>query len=263
MLENIDARGVFFIPGETDKMVPGEIIFEKENGIYLQLDGSLYLPEADIILGQNNFGERFTLYKCKCATNYMLNEHTSWDIQFLIEHEHFEKVEDIKFDCINVSYKNLEEWVNVSGLKKLKSKGKSKYEFKMPKRISFDIDEKVKGNFVFSFRGPSKKFRFDLIQNSHFLIEPKEGELSLEQSLFYINQFNNFLTLGLQEASYPTLIRLSSKKRVTRMGSKDIPDYCYLSYATTIQSDNFKRLLSPLFLFPDIKKEFRKISTFN
>lgn len=274
MRENFTLKGNWFLPDKPDNVVAGTLTFEFDKSTRLELLGSLNGKsfksiEADIILGFTTGGKQITLFKCYESNRTMSfpGQPTSiWDIIFTIEGGHFSKTEDLKFHSMATSFHNLNEWLAISGFKTSLPnflKYKSNVTYTLPKQIDFDIDDNVKGQFNFTFKPPPIGFNYEinLKQTSQYIVTTKENELGLEQLLKYMASFQNFLTLGTYEASFPLKIMLQSKDVTEVINGKNYPTNYNLFYNVSLSpySNRPKILWEFLFNYQDIKRNYKRI----
>lgn len=274
MRENFILKGNWFLPENPDRMVVGTLTFEFDKRTKLELVGSLTddsprTPKAYIILGFTTDGKHITLYKCYESNRTMSfpgQTTSTWNVIFTIEGGHFGKKEDLTFSSIAASLHNLNEWLAISGYKISPTnyvKYKYKVSYALPKQIEFDIDNSVKGLFNFTFKPPPLGFNYEinLKQKAEFQVETKDKELGLEQLLNYMSSFQNFLTLGTYEASFPLEIKLKSKEVTEEINGKEYPTKYNLFYNVSLSpySNRPKILWEFLFNYRDIKRNYKRI----
>jgi hypothetical protein len=274
MRENFTLKGNWFLPDRSEIMVVGALTFEFDKGTKLELLGSLSdtsskTIETDIILGLTTDGKQITLYKCyeSSRTISLPGQLTSiWTIIFTIEGGHFATKEDLTFHSIATSFHNLNEWLAISGFKTSPPdyvKHKSKISYTLPKPINFDINNDVSGQFNFEFKPPSIGFNYEisLKQRARYIVITKEKELGIEQLLDYMSNFQNFLTLGTYEASFPLEIKLKSKVVTEEINGKNYPINYNLFYNVSLSpySNRPKILWEFMFNYRDIKRNYKKI----
>ena len=119
----IETLGSFWLPKNKKQKVRGKLIFTKEKGIALELEGVLIkTPDmpCDIVLGENSDGEKYTLITCYLNTwstsisfrHSRQSKRTSLFAKQLLVGAHFNHMEALKFKSAKFRCSNLESWVS-------------------------------------------------------------------------------------------------------------------------------------------------------
>src|SRR6266566_120261 len=123
MLDEMKYEGLWWLPSEADKKVPGTLKFTQAIGALLEITGSLSasdgLIESAVILGVSTDGKEITLREC-FETHRSVHVPGMEASVFLVTEvfigAHFGSASDIKFDLVSVGLAYLDEWVDRSGL---------------------------------------------------------------------------------------------------------------------------------------------------
>lgn len=274
---NFEYRGQWFVPTNPKKKLYGTLIFDSKSKIQLELVGSLrdkiastQLFEGDIILGETTNGKQITLYKC-FEINYSMNfpgtETQIIDALYIFEGAHFTKVKDLHFKSIKAELLHLNEWLGITGFKLTQTDFKKfiyKLKYKLPNQIDFPIDKNVSGKINFTAKHPGfgEIYEYKLNQNAQVIFEAKSAELDFESSLDYLHHFQDLITIGTYDVSYPKSIILTSDNYKTEIGDKVIDTQIKLYYNISISTSiKPKSLWLFLFNYRDIKPYFKKIIT--
>src|SRR3954464_481988 len=108
MMERFEYQGFWWLPGTSDSRVPGTLIFDPEEGITLNLLGSLSgldgvsVPlEPELILGLSSDGRTITLKECSRTMGIVSFGAgfvtSSFSAGMVIVGENFERPEDVGF----------------------------------------------------------------------------------------------------------------------------------------------------------------------
>jgi hypothetical protein len=117
-VDKLDEVGLFWLPDEPEKKVPGALIFDPETGGRLRLDGMLGAnrsPEGYWrILGQSQ-AIASTLEHCFVTERGALGGTSTWSVGEVYTQVHFTEGEDVKFDMALVELEDMSSWLNVNG----------------------------------------------------------------------------------------------------------------------------------------------------
>lgn len=268
MTEKFEIKGEWFLPTDKENRVHGILTFDPQDGVDLELYGSLegdiFFPELknqEIILGLTSDSKQVTLYSCFMtksggATLIQGEESgkpsTIYSIRYLLIGLHAQKAIDLKFNQISTDIFNLGEWVGISGFKRQNINSETLknhkiiVEYKLPESIEFQIDDNTKGRFNFLANHPGlSRYQKTVTINQRVEFQAiSDNEKSIDELLKYINTFQKFLTLALYKSTYPLSISLSGEKHKKAYGNGKI-------YKKTIKlyfsSRNFKSNEKPKF----------------
>lgn len=242
MNNNLEFKGVWYLPNSPDKRVYGVLTYNKFSGSILELIGNFddndFLPELrneDIILGVTTDSKEITLYKSfiihRGGAVFVSGSETGittikYTVNYLFEGAHIAHPNDLKFDEISCHIRNLDEWLGISGFASdriTQEQQKNKefmLKYKLPEQILFPINENVTGKFNFTIKLPSVSIfqkEHHLKQNVELVFSCKTGQ-DLELLLDYFFCFQNFLVLGMYSKTHPIGIRLKGESFTRDIG---------------------------------------------
>lgn len=232
MTEKFEIKGLWFLPSNKDKKVPGTLSFNPTTGSYLELIGafenigplyetSFAQENSIIILGTSIDSESITLYHCyrssRRGVRFKRNEELGppserYYANFILKGFHFENEESLKFHTIRSSIQNFEEWVNITGFKNDSDpviENSIRIDYVKPTDIEFDLHTNHSGKFTFSASRPSFNS-----QKHEYITQQIEVELnsveekSLKEIRELLTRFQNFLILGIYRSVFPNKIVL-------------------------------------------------------
>lgn len=235
MTENFKIIGEWFLPSNPGKRVHGTLEFKQEEGITLEIYGSLtsdiFFPELidqEIILGLTSKSKQITLYGCNMtssggATLVQGRESgkssVSYSILYALEGLYVNEPSELLFDKVTCEIFNLDEWVGISGFdmpldfEKIK-KHEINVNYKLPEPIEFKIDNEAHGRFYFTANHPGVNIyqkTINVTQKVKFQVNTKT-EKKIDDLLSYVFSFQNFLILALYRSTYPLKIKLFGEK---------------------------------------------------
>lgn len=175
------------------------------NGKSEQLPPPPYI-QPDIIHGCTMDGKNITLYQCNQASSnipFMGYGASSFIAHYGFIGVIFNKPEEIKFECISISFSNLNEWANKKSLdfEFTDNFDVIKVKYETPK--SYKAAYK---NFEFSIRFSSKSSfsqEIHIVPDARFDIKSLEDEKIFEDYLGYIRPLQDLLSLATNTATYP------------------------------------------------------------
>lgn len=155
-MEAFEWKGIWWLPSNPDKRIPGTLSFSPEQGATLTLFGSLPSPEGDdgsespkYIHGTQEDGCKVTLYKClwhrsgsaggSSTPRYCVS---TFEPRVVFKHAHFSHDSPPRFKLMRISYNHLAEWARLSGLEmRLIDKPSTPIEFKAFYRFPEEVHE--------------------------------------------------------------------------------------------------------------------------
>lgn len=231
MTEDFKIIGEWFLPSNPEKRIHGTLEFIREEGITLEIYGSLtsdvVLPEfndQEIILGLTSKSKQITLCSCNMvksggATLVQGRESgkssVTYSILYALEGLYVNDSSELLFDKVSCEIFNLDEWVGISGFnmkpdfEKIKNR-EINVNYKLPEPIDFKIDNDANGrfNFTANYPGLSRYQKaINITQRVHFEVETKT-EKKIRDLISYIFSFQNFLILAFYRSTYPLRIKL-------------------------------------------------------
>jgi hypothetical protein len=220
MLESFEYKGIFWLPSNPEDLKAGILKYTPEEGAMLELiDTSPIkayenLPKPhreDIILGKVGTDIPVTLEDCDIVWRhpYMDDKEGEFSYygrnikpKFVYLGEHFQRIEEIKFNAISVAYRFLKNWVNLGNSLR---EDITLYESKKLK-ISLSLGsesetDKVKHTLPIPPSWLWKIMIYDCIKFE--LFKPQH----LKEFIKYILIFQNFLTLAVGYPTYPISLK--------------------------------------------------------
>lgn len=281
MIGSFEYKGEWFLPNKPDESFFGILKYDSKDGATLELFGLLSEKSIDIDLinGITTNSKEITLYKVflhhrggmTLVSQGETGKPTSlYTVNYILEGHRFQDAKDLQFNSIEAQIFNLDEWVGISGFKKLEvtEEQRRKYEFSLsytlPKPIKFKINDSLDGMFNFIGNLPDRViYQKEAIvkQEVELCLTPKASTDFLKM-LDYLFIFQNFITLSIYEATYPTRIILKSNKAL-----KEIDDgkqvhrkiKLYFSIRGRKSSDKIKYIPDMLYSYGRIKDDFERL----
>ena len=146
MTEEVEYKGRWFLPSDTDNKIYGTVKFIPHKGATLELFGGFKLREyskLQLIWGILPSGKFVTLYNC-FITNYSMNSSNGFNlatyhVNFLFVGAHFKNLQDLAFNKVNIKLANLDAWLNLSGFENQRSENRREVNIKytLPNDIKF------------------------------------------------------------------------------------------------------------------------------
>ena len=265
MMEKFECMGIWWLPENPEKRLPGILKFTPDEGGVLELIGSFKnkrlgemnnLIDPEIIVGVSSHGKNITLYKCldksfEVQPNFVLPElqFSSYYVNVIFIGVHFKKPEDVKFRSLYVHFSHLDEWIDASGfeIQNLLDKKEITISYKKPIFIQAVVgDYKITVESKVSYPTLSLgKREVSIKQKSYIKIESPKG-ISFYKYPKIMNHIQNFLTLGFMKPVYPMIIK--GKTEVNKKLIKDKPYY---------------PAVEVYYELPDIPKVPKKLSSFD
>lgn len=235
MTEDFKIIGEWFLPSNPDKRVHGTLEFIREEGITLEVYGSLtsdiFIPEfndQEIILGLTSKSKQITLYGCNMtksggATLVQGRESgkssVTYSIRYALEGLYVNEPNELLFDKVSCEIFNLDEWVGISGFDMKPDFEKIKnheicVNYKLPEPIEFKIDNEASGKFNFTANHPGvSRYQktVNVTQKVQLHVETKT-EKKIDDLLSYVFSFQNFLILAFYRSTYPLKIKLFGER---------------------------------------------------
>lgn len=213
MIEEFTYKGVWFIPEKPENQITGTLTFKPNSDPNLELLGSFYrgnsMHEPTFILGYSTDGEKITLYK---SFEYSRSAVTEYAPMYVMIGEHFYKEEDFKFKIIKGRFKNLEQWIDISGFESVDTDfdtHETKIHYQLPDPIKFEVEQGITGTINFTSSVPYQRKELTVTVKQHCEIHLEFDQAhSFFVVLSKLSLFQNFLTLATFEPVFPTSIKL-------------------------------------------------------
>jgi hypothetical protein len=238
MGEILQIRGSWWLPQNSNNKLRGILLIEKNERIELELFGkfpeislikkldasgieSESIQKTDIILGESNFGHRYTLFNCRLTREDLIDSQ-KYNIILAIDGLHFPTKEQIKFTKISTNLKYLEQWMDsrVFSFNGPPVSDNFRFECKKPSDVEIDLNESCTIRIRPSFSSEISLTSIKTEQKCYFDIEFKEGTY-IEQFFDIIHRFQQFLSFVMIHPSYVTEINGSIKN------GEDIDPSCF------------------------------------
>lgn len=279
-MKNFELWGYWWLPANSDKAIAGMLKFDPVNGGSLDLLGSFQdssgfgeVFDIDIILGFAG-GKKVTLYRCY-ATMANMNLTTgcpvalksSFIVDVIFLGHYFEKVQDIVFEKLSVSYSCFEDWTRVSGFQFVYQPDKenhcNQYEvkYKFPEKVEAKLGD-VSLSFEYSFHVKGDGIReLQLVQTTFLKVEPLNACHIDEYFGNLLYHIQNFISLGVGKAVYPLGMKGKNENcRVEPEKGRIEYDEIEVFYGGQEFQEVSKKVYSSemLFFFGDVKNELEK-----
>jgi hypothetical protein len=268
MIEEFEYKGDWWLPDNPQKRIKGMLKFKPSEGATLDLIGSFkdfknfnIALDLDIILGETTNGKAITLYKCfeKSSSMSLPGSITSLIFaNYVFVGIHFQKAEAIVFKNMSVHYYHLDEWINKPNCTMEFPKDEEektvtiRYTLPQPIPIANDKQYKISINFNASIPTPSAK-GVAIKQKAVIIIETTQ-EMAFEYYRTILYQIQNFLCLGITEATYPIFISGTTEASKIELEGKSHYNPIEIFFQLSEVPDINKKIsgYEMLFVFSDI-----------
>jgi hypothetical protein len=240
LFENMEWKGIWWLPGSEDTQVPGTLKYEIGKSITLELIGSLIdRPDPfkvenlrlEIIHGFTEDSQPITLHKnfetrINIASSGLVK--SAFISKYVFIGKHFQSPEAITFSSMESNFTDLEEWMCQYPFEFIwggKNSDKRTVSYSFPPRHDVFVkclNSKIETNHHFSSSGNGFR-RVEWTHTSFLKIAPIKKEESFEWYLKTIIGLQNLLSLFIGEPIYPKIIIGSGDSRELRPGLK-IPE---------------------------------------
>jgi len=265
-------KGDWWLPNEKDSKVKGTLVIPVDDRPVLELMGALtdigpgksndFRPE--VILGTSIEGKRVTLLRCfqfDPTVNLGTGAKSSkFYATIIVVGEHFNDAKELKFKALYAEYAGLDDWVRMSG-----------FDIQTPDPTTSSVIYKQPGPIQAVINGLQVSIIFEGLMHQEIpkrvtirqrtSIEMRtSAEESIDEFLKLAYTVQNFLSLALAQATYPTEIYGEAElHKVEFQGHTIYPPIRLIIPAAT----SSKRLgpipQKPLLLFSDVAGRFSLI----
>lgn len=162
-------KGYFFLPESPDKTIAGELRYDNEQRIRLELYGSFYDTvdhfkadkSQEAIWGYLFNGEKMSLINCYAVErviNYNGYATTTYNAEVVFKGSHVCDLKENKFTALYAEFDHLYEWLDIDRAEVSLKNGLNSISlnYEKPDNISFRINENTYGEFIFSHKVPSQ-----------------------------------------------------------------------------------------------------------
>lgn len=227
MKENLEHKGIWWIPNYPEEKVPGIVKYSLNHGITLELIGRFRptnninipididdFPHQEVINGYGYGGKSITLLDCQISnyqTDIKLSLTTFQCGSMIIGAELFTKKTDIKFRQVVVSIQYLNDWLRLnSGFHVEYQFGKSdcKIEYSKPEAISLKLGNHCELSLIPCVRFPAiiSDNKATIEQNVNLCIS-QDYLVQFETLISKAHCFQHLLVLFLQK--FPSLLKVT------------------------------------------------------
>ena len=269
MIEEFEYSGVWWLPSDRDRRIPGRLRFSQREGATLELDGSFTDdPEIKemfnpaVVNGVSSNGVEITLHRCigrEWRSYHPADTYTST----LYAHEvfegvHFERHEDISFKYLSVSYSHLNEWLGVSGFDIRRENDGISIKYKTPDSIPVFISSDLVLFIVFlTSYSPFALTKVDVNQQARIMIAPAQ-EKSFDEYRDIVHRIQDFLTLANMEPVYPSFIQGETESKREIVGGQVFYPKIKIFYQLAFSPQAPGRF-EPLFAYKAISDKFESL----
>ena len=288
MIEKFEHKGLWFLPSNTERKVHGILKYDYEKNInVLELIGSFYdysnqrNEKEDIILGITTDDVDITLVDCyfsflsgipRNESDKFPNRRESalatlnFKVSSILKGQHIYNQEDLSFQKIYVEIFNLDEWVGISGLEVENdySNGTKNIHYKYREPIIVSISEDIDMEIKFITNHPMKsRFTKELTLSQRTILSFHSKKYNtLNEFIYLLRKFNNFLSTSLQNPVRIQEIELYSDKFITLIDGqiemeKTIDAYQIIN--PELKFDKKQQDWEMLFTYSDIENNFETI----
>lgn len=231
MIKNKEFKGFWFLPGDTNKKVPGILYFEANKEIRLELIGGFEKSTNDvlkeifknkserIIHGITNKNEKISLLVCNGQSNVHFPsdfQTTKYICKYFIIGKHITDIHELTFNRIQADLTYLYDWCPWGTIRNIInfSEDEKPSEIIVPldikdfweKIIPIDFGYKIKIFGDGTFKGSYDNSEYHFSQNTLLEITHNESQISFADLLNKVGLFKQFLSLAtLSPINYTNL----------------------------------------------------------
>jgi len=273
MIEEFEYSGLWWLPDNQDKKIPGRFRFNQSEGAILELDGCFTedpkvtgLFNPTMVNGVSNTGKDITLHRClgRGVTVTGAFVEPRYYTSKLYAHEvfvgvHFGREEDIKFNRLHIRYSHLDEWLNLSPFKFEDNEEEKVWRYKPPTLVQVSISDELRLAMAFEL---SYTYPVTVLHVTHkgvIVIAPAR-EAYFEKYQQIVRRVQDFLSLALGEAVYPLDIegQTESAKRV--IGNHTLYEDVKIFYQlAVVPKQRPLSVFEPLFGYEAIANKFEHL----
>lgn len=263
MSEASEYKGLWWLPGNPEQKIPGQLTLTSNKEATLELEGR-FLSNRKVVtegfglallLGQSR-SERITLRNCYQSmprTRFVAGSDVSYVSQIsandVLIGTHFDTEEAIRFRKLSVHYTNLDEWVITENYYKIKDKNERSAEFviqyKRPQATQIRVDNHDISIGIAIFRDTSLT-QVNVTQKAWMDIS-FEQERPLDECFSFLYHIQNFLCLAMGVPAYPLEI-------VGRTETKEKVQICRYIGKWAIEAKSVHRI-NMLFTLTDVQEQ--------
>lgn len=273
MLEAIEHKGAWWLPDQSDDITPGTVRFDPEEGISLDLIGTLgvnfHTGKVGTVLGRLAGGENVTLFNCFVKNhniNYPGLRTQIFRANLMVTGAHLSHIDDLSFSRVQLYLENLAGWAKqLSGFEiEIRSEAnKATIRYELPEAIEANIAENLRLKLGVRASGPSRsrpQQEASITERTYFTVE-SPSEVGWNTWLGVVNRLRNFISLAVRNSVRPVEIIGKSEAAMREMNGQKYYESIHVYYRLVGQNEVYKPVLphSMLFSLNEIEKEFEKI----
>jgi len=273
VIEEFEYSGVWWIPDNPDRKIPGRLRFNQSEGAILELDGcftedpkSTELFNPAIVNGVSNTGKEITLHRCQergrsvtrpfAEPTYYTSKLYAYEVFVGV---HFQREEDIKFNHLRVRYSHLDEWLNFSPFKFEDKEEEKVWRYKPPDRGQVSISDELRLQIAFELSYAWPVTVLHVIHKGVIVIIPA-GETHFEKYQQMARRVQDFLSLALGETVYPLDIQGQTESAKWVRGNHTLYEDVKIFYQLpSIPRERRLGVAEPLFKYTDIADKFEQL----
>ncbi|MDX5576630.1 HEPN domain-containing protein [Streptomyces sp. ID01-9D] len=247
-MEDLDLNGLWWIPGNEDDTVAGNLQFKMRDSINLNLNGSFKSFEElnehkqyDIILGITSNGKKISLINClesNLRFSFPGYASDSYRARYLFIGVHLNTLEDMAFERYYISFSNLAKWTKSSGFSRREEyypddtfkKLDVSYEFPEVKEIAKVNNTKISLHYTFNTKGDFMS-NLNLTQKTYIKLDNDSAINFNDFMKIYLYNIQNFLCLAIGTPTFPMEIRASSENFSQEFDGKVFRDQINIYYS--------------------------------
>lgn len=223
MIEEIEYRGIWFLPERTRRRIGGVLKFTPGERVSLELDG-VFQNFVDfgeffgregvdpiIILGATPGGDEITLYKC-FQKSTKGDAYSLYLADVALIGKHFKKADDIKFEQLRVRFSNLQEWANIPGPKSRRTENTKEILIHCaePISISLSTSEDKQINLETTWSAKFARSEASVHQRTYINVSFSTAQ-SLNGCIKLIRSVQDFLGIAMGKPPFPMEIEARDK----------------------------------------------------
>ncbi len=260
-------KGDWWLPDKPEIKVKGTLVISDDQAV-LELAGALteigpgkpqdFRPE--VILGISIEGHRITLLKC-FQFNPTVNLGTgakmsNFFAEMVLIGEHFNSVDELRFNVIYAEFPSLNNWVRISGFDiQRPDPTVTTVTYKRPMPIQAQVNG-VRVSLVFEGL-PHWEFprQVTIRQRTCIEIKPHDAK-SLDEFLKLVRDIQNFLSLAIAQETRPVKIYGETEKHKMQIKDQMVYPPIRIIVPSWFSSKGSKSPQNPLLSFKDIVNRF-------
>jgi hypothetical protein len=269
-MENFTKNGIWWLPDNTEKKLVGTLTFDRENGGTLDIVGAFedhiqnYIDRKtlnpNIILGITTDGELATLIECRSIGSKVIissvdpPQTSKFDVTAILLGEHFQTLEEVKFNSIEARFRHFDQWLEISGFETIRALKGLTVKYTHPETATFSLSDSLSLSIFFKTKVDEQsrpQTESKITQKAFFRIK--------SDALRHINDFTDdvicisqFVSLGVRHA----VILLEMSGKIDGEVSKEVqifyvPPYADQFFDVTLSIDRM------LFPYSFVKDDFQ------